>query len=140
MVDLPQPLSPTRPMASPGYSLRSRIATALISPARVKSEMRRLSSASTGSRGAGAGRVRSVTQRYLPQAVGQQVEAEDQRRDGDAGQHRHVGEGKRHRTGLVDHAASVRVGRRQAKAEKAEHADGAGHIAHAQAGDRKSVV
>src|SRR3546814_1280488 len=62
---------------------------------------------------------------------------------------RYVGEGERHRTGLVDHAAPVRVGRRQAKAEKAEHADGDGHIAHAQAGiddqraagvDRKSVV
>src|SRR3546814_956196 len=83
MVDLPQPLSPTRPMASPGYSLRSRPGTTLISPARVKYEMRRLSSASTGSRAAGAGRVRSVTQRYPPKAVGQQVEAEDQLRDGE---------------------------------------------------------
>ncbi len=47
-VDLPQPLSPTRPSASPGATEAEKFITAGISPARVKKEIERFSIARSG--------------------------------------------------------------------------------------------
>ncbi len=48
-VDLPQPNSPTSPIASPGMTFREKSITAGISPARVKKEMPRFSMSRIGS-------------------------------------------------------------------------------------------
>ncbi len=48
-VDLPQPDSPTSPIASPGMTLQEKSITAGISPARVKNEMPRRSISRIGS-------------------------------------------------------------------------------------------
>src|SRR6185436_1558142 len=74
-VDLPQPDSPTRPIASPGMMVQEKSITAGISPARVKNEMFRSSTSRIGV----AMSAPLVLQRLLAQAVGQQIEAEDQR-------------------------------------------------------------
>src|SRR5689334_4995019 len=71
-VDLPQPDSPTRPNASPCSSLNETPGTTLISPARVKYEIRAFSSSRTGGIG-------SIPHADFAQAVGQQVEAHHQR-------------------------------------------------------------
>src|SRR3954454_9262146 len=121
-VDLPEPDSPTRPNASRGWMAKVRPGITLASPARRKNETRALSSSRTGV---------SVTQADLAQADGEEVEADRQRGDRGAGDQRHVRPDRHHAVRVLDHAAPVRVGRGQADAEEAEHADGDDGVAHA---------
>src|SRR6185437_1912737 len=119
-VDLPQPDSPTRPRASRGLMAKLSPGMTLASPARRKNEMRAPSNSRMGvSPSDGRG---SVTQADLPEADRQEVEADDERRDRGAGDQRHVRPHRHHAVGVLHHAAPIRIGRRQADAEKAEHA------------------
>src|SRR4051794_29100426 len=125
-VDLPQPDSPTRPSASRGLMAKLSPGMTLASPARRKNEMRAFSNARIGVS-------LSVTQPDLPEPDRQEVEADDQRRDDGARNERHVRPDGHHAVGVLDHAAPIRVGRRQADAEEAEHADGDDRVPHPQA-------
>src|SRR6267143_3178155 len=113
-VDLPQPDSPTSPSASPAFSWKLSPGTTGTSPARVVYATRRSWTSSSGP---------SVTEAQLPQSDGEQVEADDQRRDRRAREQRHVRPDHHHPVGVLDHAAPVGVGRRQADSEEAERAD-----------------
>src|SRR6266849_4402441 len=124
-VDLPQPDSPTRPSASRGLMAKLRPGMTLASPARRKNEMRAASKARMGA--APSVERGSVTQADLPEADRQEVEADDERRDDGARDQRHDA------VSILDHAAPIGVGRRQADAEEAEHADGDDGVAHPQA-------
>src|SRR5713101_4781824 len=123
-VDLPQPDSPTSPIASPGAREKVRPGMTLTSPARLKYEMRAASSERSG---------RSVTEPDLAEADRQEIEADHERRDGHAREERHVGPDRDHPVGVLDHAAPVWVGRRQADAEEPEGADDHDVVAGAQA-------
>src|SRR5271170_4078780 len=74
-VDLPQPDSPTSPIACPGMTRHEKSMTAGISPPRVKNEMPRRSISSSGSTIASP----SIAQRLLADRVGEQVQAEHER-------------------------------------------------------------
>src|SRR4051812_10235010 len=85
-VDLPQPDSPTMPIACPGITVQEKSITAGISPRLVKNEIDRFSISRIGSAGfltasfIGSSRAGcSISQRFLAQRIGQQVEAEHQR-------------------------------------------------------------
>ena len=67
-------------------------------------------------------------------AVGQQVEAEHQADDGADGNSDIMRPDGDHGGAFLDHAAPVRIGRRQAEAEKAQDADRDDGVADAQAG------
>src|SRR5919199_3906165 len=95
-VDLPQPDSPTRPIASLGITLKERRGMTFASPARMKYEIRTSWNSRIGV---------SVTQRDLAQAHGEQVEADDERGDRGAGDERHVRPDRHHAVGLLHHAA-----------------------------------
>src|SRR5262249_46639523 len=123
-VDLPQPDSPTSPSASPGAISKLRSGTTLTSPARVQYEIRACSTTRTGV---------SVTEPDLPETDSEEVEADHQRRDGRAGEERHVRPHRHHAVGILDHAAPVGIGRRQPDAEEAEGADDHHVVARAQA-------
>src|SRR5437773_10338363 len=97
-VDLPHPDSPTRPMASLGASAKVRPGMTLTSPARLKYEMRAFSSARIGV---------SVTEPDLPEADGEQVEADHERGDGRAREKGPVRPHGQHAGGVLDHAAPV---------------------------------
>src|SRR4029077_8488833 len=125
-VDLPQPDSPTRPSASRGFMAKLRPGITLASPARRKNEMRAFSKARMGV-------ALSVTQADLPEADRQEIEADDQRRDDGAGNQRHMRPDRHHAVSVLDHAAPIGVGRGQADAEEAEHADGDDGVAHPEA-------
>src|SRR5271157_2077309 len=73
-VDLPQPDSPTSPIASPGMTLQEKSITAGISPARVKNEMPRRSMSRIGS--AISLISSSIAQRLFADRVGEQVETQ----------------------------------------------------------------
>src|SRR5947208_11606782 len=120
-VDLPQPDSPTRPSASRGLMTKLSPGMTLASPARRKNEMRAFSKARMG---VASVTPWSITEPDLPQPNRQEVEADDERRDDGAGNERHMRPDRHHAVGVLDHAAPIRVGRRQADAEEAEHADG----------------
>src|SRR4051812_17158840 len=120
-VDLPDPDSPTSPNASRGLMAKLRPGMTFASPARRKKETRAFSSSSIGP---------SVTQADLPQSDRQEVEAYGQRGDGGAGDQRHVRPDRHHAVRVLYHAAPIRVGRRQADTEEAEHADGDDRVAH----------
>ncbi len=81
-VDLPQPDSPTSPMASPGMTVQEKSITAGISPFRVKNEMFRFSI----SQNRASGRMRSWPQSFNDSsrsASAKQIEAEHQRHQRD---------------------------------------------------------
>src|SRR4029450_8732702 len=117
-VDFPQPDSPTSPSASPRLSVKLRPGTTLSSPVRRTYEIR----TSWNSR-SGAPVAASVTQPDLPEADGEEGERDDQRGDRRARHERHVGPHRDHAVRVPDHAAPVRVRRRDPDAEEAEGPD-----------------
>src|SRR6185503_7319820 len=117
-VDFPQPDSPTSPSASPRLSVKLRPGTTLSSPARRTYEIRTSWNSSSGAPVAA-----SVTQPDLPEPDGEEVERDDQRGDRCARYERHVGPHRDHAVRVPDHAAPVRVRRRNADAEEAEDPD-----------------
>src|SRR4029453_13338535 len=123
-VDLPQPDSPTSPIASPAPRAKLRPGMTFTSPARVKYEMRARSRTTSGA---------SVTEPDLAKADGEEVEADDQGGDRRAGEERHVRPHRHHAVGVLDHAPPARIGRRQADTEEAEGADDHDVVAGAQA-------
>src|SRR5688500_3738590 len=125
-VDLPQPDSPTSPKLSPGMTSSAKSGNATTEPEEDRYSTLRSRMESSGS--VTAAPPRSVRERQLAQAVGEQVEAEHERDDREAGEQRHVREHRDHGRRLLDHAAPVRVRRGQAEAEEAESADGDGGV------------
>src|SRR5512147_300698 len=83
-VDLPQPDSPTMPIASPGMTVQEKSITAGISKARAKNEIDRFSISRMGSfRATASSMAALVLQRLFAHRIGQQVEAEHQRHQRD---------------------------------------------------------
>src|SRR4029453_16814494 len=118
-VDFPQPDSPTSPSASPRPSVKESPGTTLSSPARRTYEIRTSWNSRSGpERGA-----ESVTQPALAEPDGEQVEPDYQRGDRRAREERHVRPYRDHPVRVLDHAAPVRIGRREPNAEKAEDPD-----------------
>src|SRR5690349_4342492 len=113
-VDLPHPDSPTRPRAAPSCSDRSSPGITVSSPARVAYATRKPWMSSSGA---------SVTEAKLTQSHREEIEADDERRDGRTWHQRHVRPHHHHSVRVLDHAAPVGIGRRQADAEEAEDAD-----------------
>src|SRR5215467_6347084 len=74
----------------------------------------------------------SATMHHALQAVSQEIQPQDERGDRQAREQRHPRKHLCHSPGFIDHAAPIRSGRRQAKAEEAEHSYRDGHIAKAQ--------
>src|SRR5690606_39044914 len=80
-VDLPQPDSPTIPIASPGITVQEKSITAGISPRLVKNEMDRFSISMIGwaaltDCGATVSFMASILQRLFAQSIGKQIEPE----------------------------------------------------------------
>src|SRR4051794_23869634 len=135
-VDLPQPDSPTMPIASPGMTVQEKSMTAGISPLRVKKEIDRFSISMIGAsvgpfvglpgfRTASfmgrsnpcssgmPGRARhgsfptSILHRLFAQRVGQEIEAEHERHQRDRRRQRRVDEGAQQTAGILDRRAPV---------------------------------
>src|ERR671913_2065640 len=138
-VDLPQPDSPTRPKLSPGMMSSEKSGKATTEPEEDRYSTLRSRMESSGFVTASRS---SIRERQLAQAVGEQVEAEHERDDGEAGEQRHVREHRDHGGRLLDHAAPVRVRRRQAESQEAEGADGDGGVAEPEAeiGDQRPAA
>src|SRR4029453_421476 len=122
-VDLPQPDSPTSPIASPAPRAKLRPGMTFTSPARGKYEMRARSRTTIGA---------SVTEPDLAKADGEEVEADDQGGDSRAGAERHGRPHRHHAVGGLDQSPPVRRGGRRADAEEAEGADDHDVVAGAQ--------
>src|SRR5262245_34414626 len=106
-VDFPHPDSPTKPSASPAPRAKLSPGITTDSPARPRYEMRTSRSSRRGAAPV------SVTQAQLPQPDREQAEADDEGRDGDARDQRHVGPHRHHAVGVLHHPAPVGVGRRE---------------------------
>src|SRR6476620_7233936 len=87
-VDLPQPDSPTMPIASPGITVQEKSITAGISPRLVKNEIERFSISRMGwalltsvdlTASFIGSSVRLISERFFAQCVGQQVQSKHER-------------------------------------------------------------
>src|SRR5690606_855016 len=158
-VDLPQPDSPTMPIASPGITLQEKSMTAGISPRRVKKEIDRFSMSTIGSAlsmfvaftasfivpnshrmvsrkptALPRHHALSVLHRLLAQRVGKQVQPEHEAHQCDRRRQRRMDEGAQQPAGVLDRRAPVGALRRQPETEIAERAEQDGRVAYAQAG------
>ena len=123
IVDLPQPDSPTSPNASPGGSPKlTSSSDAADAPATALMLDRDAIEGENVSHRAQAS-CRPVARKLKP------MTSEEIGRRRNQG---HVRPDEDHAIGLLHHPAPVRIRRRQADAEKAEHADGDGRVAKTQ--------
>src|SRR5690554_188580 len=127
-VDLPQPDSPTMPIASPGMTVQEKSITAGISPARVKKEMERFSISRIGLAPSVAAVLRawfmaSILQRLFAQRVGQEIEPQHEGHQRDDRRQGRVDIGAEQPAGILDRRAPVRAFGCQSQAEIAERAE-----------------
>ena len=141
-VDLPQPDSPTRPIASPGITLQEKSITAGISPARVKKEIDRFSISRIGWVASWLGSdVYGFAHRFRPQSFRDSSRIPSASRfrpstkliSAIAGTSGRPGVEPQQQAAGVDRRAPVGAFRREAEAEEAERPEQDRGVADAQA-------
>ena len=140
-MDLPQPDSPTRPIASPGITVQEKSITAGISKSRVMNEIEKVLNLKNRAVVMSSLAIRSILQRFFAETVRKKVETKHQAQQREGGRQRwvQINESSLRPSLIVDPQSGLSGGRPRPKKPKVPKQDGGVADAQTEIDDQRAA-